>query len=293
MSTSDETDDRDEPDFDRSENSAEERESAGTFEDIRAAVLVTPAHLELVGEALRDVARLEIATDIDALLAADAQLVIVEHALLENREMRTGPSAPIRVVIEAPYEARIALQRSGAADLAVEPGIDRPELQARIEALLRRARLERDRNPLTGLPGNRWLVRRLREAARERDRVGVLLLDIDDFKGYNDRHGHLRGDAAIDLLGRIVAQVADAVAGAFTAHIGGDDFCVVCAPEALDSIAEACRERFDREAGGLTVTLAGTLMVREEVSAVEEVFVRLAKLKSEGKRRPRSSYVRG
>ncbi len=261
---------------------------------ITAAVLARPEHRELVREALGFAARMEIAADIEGLLTADAELIVVEHALLADMELADDPSGPIRVVIEAPYEARVALMSRGGADLAVEPGIDGPELRARIEALRRRALLERDRSPLTGLPGNRRLVRHLREALGGGREVGLLLLDIDDFKGYNDRCGHLRGDAAIELLGHVAVRAADAVERAFVAHIGGDDFCIVCAPMALDTVAEACREQFDREAADeLTITLAGMVVAPGEADALEEVFERLARLKSDGKLRPGSSYVRG
>jgi len=266
----------------------------GLLEGITAAVLVRPENLELVREALAFAERMEIAADVEGLLTADAELIVVEHAFLADAELGDDPSGPVRVVIEAPYEARVALLSGGGADVAVEPGIDWLELQARVAALLRRARAERDRSPLTGLPGNRRLVRRLREALGEGREVGLLLLDIDDFKGYNDRCGHLRGDAAIELLGRVAAQAAGAVEGAFAAHIGGDDFCIVCAPPALDAVAESCREQFDCEAADeLTITLAATQVAPDESAALEGVFERLAKLKSEGKLRPGSSYVRG
>jgi len=264
------------------------------LEGIAAAVLVPPEHRELVTEALSFAERIDTAADVEGLLAADAELIVVEHALLADAELGGDPSAPIRVVIQAPHEARVALQMTGKADLAVEPGIDGPELRARIEALLRRARLERDRSPLTALPGNRWLVRHLREALGEGREVGLLLLDIDDFKEYNDRCGHLRGDAAIAMLGRVAVQAADSVEGAFVAHIGGDDFCIMCAPPALDALADACRQQFDGDApAGLTITLAATVIAHDDADALEEVFERVARLKSDGKLRPGSSYVRG
>lgn len=48
--------------------------------------------------------------------------------------------------------------------------------------------------------------RAVRQAARERQAVGVVLVDIDYFKAYNDRYGHLEGDACL----RAVAQALSA-----------------------------------------------------------------------------------
>ncbi len=305
MSTSDESD---------RETGAEEldlelppewRASPGDFEGGRAAVLVPPERHELIRQVLRHAADIRFVADLAELLAADADLIVVGHQFLAevSAERRSAVLRqwrerldPIRVVIDAPYGSRVALQVGDSVDLAAEPEIDWFELEARIWALLRRVRLERDRSPLTGLPGNRWLVRYVEEMLRDDREIGVLLLDIDDFKRYNDRCGHLRGDAAILALALAASQAA-ALHGSFAAHVGGDDFCVVCTPEVLDDVAGACLSTFeiqtcalaDRE---LTITLAGTVVSPAHAGGLEQVFERLAHLETQGKLRPGSNYVR-
>jgi diguanylate cyclase (GGDEF)-like protein/PAS domain S-box-containing protein len=84
---------------------------------------------------------------------------------------------------------------------------------------------------LTNLP-NRVLVaeslsKALKVAGRYGTRVGVLYLDLDNFKEINDTFGHDTGD-------RILEQVAERIRGAVRpedtpARIGGDEFVVVCA----------------------------------------------------------------
>lgn len=286
---------------------ADGRSQPGVWEAITAAVLVPPERVELVRAALSFVDRLQFVADLDELLEADADLMVVHFAVLAAlsderlrevvRRCRLRPK-PVRVVIDAPTQARTALQIGACVDLAAEPGIEPPELLARLWALLRRARLERDRNPLTGLPGNRWLRRQITETLHEGGEIGLLLLDIDDFKQYNDAYGHRRGDAAIELLAQVVAGAADAEAGVFAAHIGGDDFCIVCPPEALDDLAAACLATFAEQSrsvedgAALTITVAGTIVRPAEVDSLEEAFARLARLKTEGKARPGSSYAR-
>ncbi|HEU4599233.1 MAG TPA: diguanylate cyclase [Solirubrobacterales bacterium] len=93
-----------------------------------------------------------------------------------------------------------------------------------------------NRDPLTGV-GNRRrfdvtlqreLARRtLSPGRREADRspLALLILDVDDFKGVNDRHGHPVGDA---VLSRIATRAESILRSTDTlARIGGDEFAVI------------------------------------------------------------------
>ena len=86
-----------------------------------------------------------------------------------------------------------------------------------------------DRDPLTDVLNHRAyydrLTQELARAHRAGSSVGVLVLDLDDFKAINDVRGHLAGDRAL-------RQVADALravcrAGDLAGRIGGDEFCVL------------------------------------------------------------------
>ncbi len=71
----------------------------------------------------------------------------------------------------------------------------------------------------------RFLERRLQEAASERQQVTLLVFDIDDFKSYNDRFGHPAGDEILRETARLIQSLVrdhDVVA-----RIGGDEFAVV------------------------------------------------------------------
>jgi diguanylate cyclase (GGDEF)-like protein len=77
------------------------------------------------------------------------------------------------------------------------------------------------RDPLTGLANRRALL----EAAQRPGRLGLLLLDIDDFKRFNTEFGHPGGDRA--LVG-VAASLRRAVrAGDLPARLGGDEFAVL------------------------------------------------------------------
>ena len=103
-------------------------------------------------------------------------------------------------------------------------------------------------DPLTGVP-NRALFERRARAALERGggTVGVLMIDLDDFKLVNDGLGHLSGDLLIRLAAERISAAArpsDTVA-----RLGGDEFAVLLEDlRGLDdalSAAERLRRRFD------------------------------------------------
>jgi diguanylate cyclase (GGDEF)-like protein len=102
---------------------------------------------------------------------------------------------------------------------------------------------------LTGLMNRYELTDRLSEAFTGPDPVGLLFLDLDDFKRINDAFGHQAGDA-------VLKQAAARIQGSVRAHdrvarLGGDEFAILL--EECDSLADAVgvAERilasFDRE----------------------------------------------
>lgn len=103
-------------------------------------------------------------------------------------------------------------------------------------------------DPLTGLPNRRHfdstLVRLLRAAARERGSVALMLLDIDDFKRYNDQYGHPAGDACLTLIGQWLATQMRRP-NDFCARIGGEEFVAIWCnadPASARAMADALRQ---------------------------------------------------
>jgi diguanylate cyclase (GGDEF)-like protein len=83
-------------------------------------------------------------------------------------------------------------------------------------------------DPLTGLANRRQLERDLaREfaAARRGRRVVTVIFDLDGFKQYNDRYGHLAGDEALRSFARLLASETRAMN--LAARYGGDEFVVL------------------------------------------------------------------
>lgn len=92
-----------------------------------------------------------------------------------------------------------------------------------------RLRYQALHDALTGLPNRTLFLDRLemalRRARRDREEVGVLYLDVDDFKEVNDGYGHDVGD---ELLRALAGRLRDCVRESDTvARMGGDEFTVV------------------------------------------------------------------
>lgn len=211
---------------------------------------------------------------------AGAELALVSHQCLQEEPdvLRRGGPDPLWVVIDAPQRSRAAWLNAGA-DIAAGPETAATELGAAIEALMRRARTERDRSPLTGLPGNRWLRRHIVAMLEQGETVSLTVADIDDFKEYNDRCGHLAGDALITLLADALRDVTEPL-DAFLAHVGGDDFCVVCRPGDAGRIARDAEAEFARRcAESVSVTVVSTTVTPDEAERLESAFERLAALR--------------
>jgi diguanylate cyclase (GGDEF)-like protein len=90
---------------------------------------------------------------------------------------------------------------------------------------------------LTSLPNRKMLIVRTEEAlaeAREGERVGLLLLDLDRFKEVNDTLGHPVGDRLLQIVAhRLTHSVRP---GDVVARLGGDEFAVLL-PTVRDAFA--------------------------------------------------------
>lgn len=162
---------------------------------------------------------------------------------------------------------------AGQLSLVVEKGrlyaalLDtKTALEAANQTLSQVARID----GLTGVPNRRSMDELLdvawRRAVRHRLPLSVILVDIDHFKDFNDRYGHVEGD-------RCLQRVAEAMRGAlrrpddFLARYGGEEFLAFPAASTAEmaaQLAHQLRERVER----LTVAVADTAQpVRVTISA--------------------------
>ena len=106
------------------------------------------------------------------------------------------------------------------------------------EALLREQSV---RDFLTGLFNRRYLEetleRELLRAARKQLTLGLIMLDVDGFKGYNDTRGHAAGDAILRELGRLL--LTHVRGEDIPSRFGGDEFMIILP----DTSREVSRQR--------------------------------------------------
>jgi diguanylate cyclase (GGDEF)-like protein len=101
-----------------------------------------------------------------------------------------------------------------------------------------------EHDPLTRLFNRRAFNHRLRVEASRSRRYGtpfaLVVLDVDGFKGINDVHGHLAGDAALTRVADLLGHLLRAADAAF--RIGGDEFALIL-PELDQEAAETAVHR--------------------------------------------------
>lgn len=124
----------------------------------------------------------------------------------------------------------------GAPVIAIVALLGAAAMYSQLNPLVRRMRAIEDElshlaqhDSLTGLPNRLLFTDRLatalERAARSRRAVALMFLDLDGFKGINDRHGHKAGD---ELLKQTAFRLANAVRKSDTvARLGGDEFTIV------------------------------------------------------------------
>lgn len=140
---------------------------------------------------------------------------------------------------------------------------------------------------LTGLFNHREFYQRLRReldrARRYRHTVSLLIIDVDDFKRFNDRFGHLAGDLALKKIAGLLTHWARATD--VVARYGGEEFALIL-PESTPSGALMVAERIKTEIGlhdflpqipgGVHLTVSIGVYTAEEGAVTEDQMVGFA-----------------
>jgi diguanylate cyclase (GGDEF)-like protein len=149
-------------------------------------------------------------------------------------------------------------------------------LSSRMNELKHQSRTD----PLTLLGNRRLFDTRLpvefENARAARRPVSLLVLDIDNFKTYNDHHGHTLGDEAIKMVGGVLRRFARKPV--LACRYGGDEFCVILpdtGAEAAATVAE--RLRANVQAGGsdesrITVSVGYATFSGGEFPSADKLF---------------------
>ncbi|WP_017301287.1 diguanylate cyclase [Nodosilinea nodulosa] len=134
-------------------------------------------------------------------------------------------------------------------NLATQVGIAIQQAKMHRELTLANQRLKRMAylDGLTGVPNRRRLEQYLdqewRRMSRENSPISLVMVDIDSFKGFNDRYGHQAGDNCLRLVARTLSRAAKRP-GDLVARYGGEEFVLVLPNtdiEGAETVAEDVR----------------------------------------------------
>ncbi len=104
-----------------------------------------------------------------------------------------------------------------------------------------------DASPLTRLPGGIAIENVLKKRLESDSPIALCVLDLDNFKAFNDRYGYARGSEVIKETARIIENAVKqkGVPEDFIGHVGGDDFVVITTPDYMRAVSEEIIEKFD------------------------------------------------
>lgn len=100
------------------------------------------------------------------------------------------------------------------------------------------------RDPLTGLFNRRFmeeaLTLEIARVARQKKTLGVIMLDLDHFKRFNDTYGHLVGDALLKEMGLLLRK--NCRSSDFACRYGGEEFTIIMAEADEKNIVKRVEE---------------------------------------------------
>lgn len=198
-----------------------------------------PALLQMFGaRSLRQLERQRVQEWLDPRERAREHAILHRQGVVRDFEFTLRrPGGEVRTVIDTAFMRRDEQGRALYYGILID--------------ITERKRLERRllemgmRDPLTGAFNRRYLG--AFEAAGRGRSWACIVLDVDDFKGYNDRYGHERGDQVLVRMARFLGSLCraeDAVV-----RLGGDEFVVLFAgvgSGGIDRLAHRLRQRARR-----------------------------------------------
>ncbi len=205
-------------------------------------------------------AQIEVGALIDAVRAALGELAKMDSDLsetadkLEQTDVTAASLGPLLAVVLATTRGISGTNRALQSRLN-DSQASISSLQAALEA----ARGEAMTDSLTSLFNRRafdeQLKARFARSTTEQLPLTLLMLDIDHFKSFNDRHGHSVGDQVIRLVGSCIKQRLEAPD--MPARYGGEEFAIIGLGRSRENASEVA-EDIRRRIHGYEIVEQGT-----------------------------------
>lgn len=262
------------------------------------------------GEAA-DSLRIPIGEGITGRCAAEGRPIVVQEVEGEEAYIPGIPDGRSEIAVPLQVEGEVIGVLNAEA---TEPGAFGEEekqtlmvIAQQVAAVIHTLRLHEETrelavtDSLTGLHNRRYFMERLEQhlerAQRYEEELALVLLDCDQFKEINDRHGHPWGDRSLEAIGDLLEGIlrgTDEIA-----RIGGDEFAALllkASPELVRGIARRVRSkakeiRFEPEEGetiGLTLSMGVAFYPRDASDAqsfLKRADEALYRAKSQGRDR--------
>jgi diguanylate cyclase (GGDEF)-like protein len=229
-------------------------------DDARAISAVMAARLNAFGHEVCLAENGQVAIDKFREFSPDLVLMDIEMPVMNGFEatnriraleaIQMGAWTPIIFLTGSDTTENLVTAIEAGGDDLIAKNLPEPVLHAKMKAMARVAALRQNLSAanrkleelascdgLTGLCNRRYMDLKTdalwAEACRRGDSFAILMIDIDNFKKYNDHYGHLAGDDCLrsiaSAIGAAVGQSNDAQATAlaFAARYGGEEFAVV------------------------------------------------------------------
>ena len=220
--------------------------------------------------------------------ALDEFLLEVEKEVLHTAEIfdvKLGDSLDMTSILQ---QAQVRLLH---ASLSVAVQAHQAEERAsQLESSNQQWRTKAQTDQLTGIANRasfdealaQCLVRRM--TGRVPGVLGLLLIDVDRFKQFNDTHGHLAGDEVLKAVGKAMESVCRE--SELPARYGGEEFCVLmpsAKPVAVKTLAERVRKKieetaveFEGKTLRVTVSIGGAILESVNSQADGQALIKAA-----------------
>jgi two-component system cell cycle response regulator len=205
----------------------------------------------------------------------DINLPGIDGNMALRKIKRENPDqSVVMLTAYATVENAIRALKEGASDFVKKP-FEMDHLVHIVKRCFEKCRILREKqhleeevrrlsitDDLTGLFNHRHFYKKLEEetirAQRQNIPLSLMMFDVDNFKKYNDTHGHIEGDKVLEKIGKIVGQcIRQKVDSGY--RYGGDEFAVILIGVKADrasEIAERIRGLVERsKLGDITVSI--------------------------------------